>query len=120
MSRELAKDKAILMAVFARIDPFALAVALGCVCGLTLFIATAVLLLKSTVTGNDPGTHLSLLHIYLPGYQVSWMGAFLGALYLWLAGSIAGFVLAKLWNLTHRLYVAIIVGRGLWWRMMAG
>ena len=35
------RDKAILMAAFARVDPLALAVALGSIFGLMLFLATA-------------------------------------------------------------------------------
>ena len=47
MTQSDAKEKAILMAAFARIDPVALAVALGSIFGMMLFIATAVLLVSS-------------------------------------------------------------------------
>ncbi len=119
MVKTIAKDKAILMAAFARIDPLALAVALGSISGLILFITTAVLLVKGMLDGGDPGPHLTQIGIYLPGYEVSWTGAVLGAAYFWVIGAVVGFVLAALWNMTHHLYVAVIVVRAMWWKMMA-
>lgn len=119
MARIPDKDKAILVAAFARIDPASLAVALGSVLGLTLYIATAVLLIKTIPPGTTVGPHLALLAIYLPGYEVSWLGALLGAAYFWAMGAIAGFILANLWNLTHHIYVAVIVIRAMWWKLMA-
>ena len=113
---KLATDKAILMAAFARFDPLALAVALGGVFALLIFIATAALLLQG---GEVVGPHLALLGIYLPGYDVSWTGALLGAAYFWLIGAVTGMVIAMLWNLTHHIYVAIVLVRAAWWKMMA-
>ena len=84
-----------------------------------LFIATAVLLVKDMMSGGRLGPHLAMLAIYLPGYTVSWAGAFLGAAYLWLIGAFFGFILAGLWNITHHLFVAAIVIRALWLRVMA-
>jgi len=119
MTPTIDKDKAILMAAFARIKPVAMAVALGTVFALLLFSATAVLLVKGAVNGEIVGPHLALLGIYLPGYEVSWPGAFLGAAYMFMAGALLGFLLAVLWNLTHHLFVAFMVLRSLWWRMTA-
>jgi len=112
-------DKAILMAAFARIDPVALALALGSLCALVLFAMTAILLIKGSPPGIETGDHLSLLGIYLPGYAVNWPGACLGAVYGGILGAIGGFVLALFWNLTHYLYITAIVVRAAWWRMMA-
>jgi len=112
-------DRAILMAAFARIDTVALAAALGSICGLLLFAATAILLVKGSPPGWETGEHLSLLDIYLPGYSVSWPGAFIGAAYAGLLGAVGGFLLATLWNLTHYLYITAVVVRAAWWRMMA-
>jgi hypothetical protein len=111
-----ATEKAILMAAFARFDPVALAVALGSVFALLLYLATAVLLLQG---GNMVGQHLGLLGIYLPGYYVSWSGALVGAGYFWLIGAVTGVVIASLWNLTHYIYVVVVVVRSAWWKMMA-
>ena len=117
MIKTEAKDKAILMAAFAKIDSVALAIALGSVLGLSLFIATAVLLVNGMQPGAEPGPHLGLLGIYLPGYEVSWPGAVLGAAYLSVIGAIAGVFLAVLWNFTHHLYIVVMVVRASWWEM---
>ena len=119
MTEQENTDKAILMTAFARMDPVSLAVALGTVWALMLMLATAILLLKGSPEGIETGRHLELLGIYLPGYEVSWAGSLLGAFYMWIIGAIVGFVLAVLWNLTHYLYVVMIVVRSAWWRMMA-
>jgi len=119
MPKKFDKDKAILMVAFAKIDPVALAVALGCVWGLILFLATAILLMKGAPPGGEAGPHLSLLGLYLPGYEVDSPGAFLGAAYLCVIGAAVGYVLAVLWNFTHHLYVTLIVLRAMWWKMMA-
>lgn len=112
-------DKAILMAAFAKMDAVALAVAMGSTWALLLLLATAILLLKGAPEGAEIGGHLELLGIYLPGYRVSWGGGLLGAFYVWILGALTGYVLAVLWNLTHYLYVVMIVVRSAWWRLMA-
>lgn len=112
-------DKAILMTAFAKMDPVALAVALGSIWAIILLLATSFLLLKGAPEGIPVGEHLDLLGIYLPGYRVSWGGGLLGAFYMWLIGAAVGFILAVLWNLTHYLYVVVVVVRSAWWRMMA-
>ncbi len=96
----------VLASVFAHYDPVALGGAVSLVSGLTILLATALLLLR----GGDPvGPTLSLLGNYLLGYQVSWPGAALG----WLEGSVAGFVfgygLARLINLVVDLVARSIV-----------
>jgi len=81
---------------FARYDPAALAGAIGCVSGLGLFLATAVLLLR----GSDPmGPTLSLLGNYFLGYTVTWPGAWLGLAEAGVLGAAFGWVLARLLNL---------------------
>jgi len=111
-----ATDKAILMAAFARFDPVALAVALGSVFALLLYITNAALLLQG---GEVVGPHLALIGIYLPGYDVSWTGGLIGACYFWVIGAVVGAVIAMLWNLTHYLYIAVVLVRAAWWKMMA-
>ena len=112
-------DKAVLMVAFARMDVVALAVAMGSVAGLLLFIAMAALLLKGAPVGGHIGPHLGTLGIYLPGYSVTWSGSVFGAVYGWLMGAVIGFFAATLWNLTHYLYVTLATLRALWWQMMA-
>jgi hypothetical protein len=119
MSGKTDTDKAILMTAFAKMDPVALAIALGSIWALILLLATSFLLIKGSPEGYEIGGHLELLHIYLPGYQVSWSGGLLGALYMFFIGGVTGYILAVLWNLTHYIYVVMIVIRSAWWRMMA-
>lgn len=112
-------DKALLMAAFARMDVVALAVAMGVVGAVGLFLMTAVLLFKGAAPGTHVGPHLGLLGIYLPGYSVSWPGSVIGAAYAFVAGAVVGFVWAVAWNLTHYLYIILVVVRAHWWRLMA-
>lgn len=99
------RDHEILSAVFAKMDVLAMSVAAGVVCSLLLFLATAILLIQAAPPGHPVGPHLSDLADYLPGYAVSWSGAFVGAFYGFCAGALAGFAAAVYWNLTH--YVAL-------------
>jgi amino acid transporter len=70
-------------------------IALGTVCGIGLFVATVILLLR-----DDPhrGTHLGLLRIYFPGYSVSWVGSLIGFVYAFVGGYAAGRTMAIIYN----------------------
>ena len=102
------QDRIQLARAFGRLDPMALAVALGTVTGLALFIATLVLVLRE---GTLVGLHLGRLGYFLPGYQVTWSGAFVGLVEAALVGVAFGTLLALAWNGYHRLFVALIVAR---------
>tara|TARA_R110002072_G_scaffold83915_1_gene190219 strand:+ start:8434 stop:8784 length:351 start_codon:yes stop_codon:yes gene_type:complete len=104
MKRQV-KDHQILSAVFAKMDVPAMTFSAGILGSLVLFLATAVLLLQSVPADYPVGAHLSALADYLPGYNVSWSGTIIGALYGFLVGAIAGFAAAVYWNLAH--YVAL-------------
>jgi hypothetical protein len=69
--------------------------ALGFLAALGLFIATIFLVMKG---GENVGAHLSLLSVYLPGYSVSWAGAFIGAAYMFFLGYGAGRTIATIYN----------------------
>jgi protoporphyrinogen oxidase len=85
----------LLRRAFARYDPLALGLSLGTVFGVGLFLATAVLLVK----GGDPiGPNLSLLGVYLLGFEVTWTGAVVGALEAAALGLGLGAALAWLIN----------------------
>jgi hypothetical protein len=99
------RDHEILSAVFAKMDVPAMTFAAGVLVSLVLFLATAILLLQSVPANYPVGPHLSALADYLPGYDVSWAGAAVGAFYGFLVGAIAGFSAAVYWNLAH--YVAL-------------
>lgn len=118
MQKPMNADKAVLMAGFARMDVVAMAVALGTVCAVGLFLLTATLLIKGAPPGIHIGTHLGLLGIYLPGYSISWGGSIVGAIYAWMVGALIGFVWAVMWNLTHYIYIVLVVVRAHWWRLM--
>ncbi len=79
----------------ARLRASVMAVTFGLVGGAGLFILTAWLL----VQGGDPvGPHLSLLSNFLPGYSVSWPGAFIGFAHGTVAGALAGWSTAWIYN----------------------
>jgi hypothetical protein len=101
-------DRIMLGRAFARLDPLALAVAVGIVSGLGLWFGTAVLLLRG---GSFVGLHLSRLSYYLPGYSVSWPGAFLGLVEAAVLGFLLGAAVALAWNLYHRWFVALVMAR---------
>lgn len=69
--------------------------ALGFLAALGLFVATAVLVVRG---GPSVGEHLGLLSVYLPGYSVTWLGAFVGAAYMFFFGYGAGRTIATIYN----------------------
>ena len=88
MAIEDSEDKVIEVA-FAKIDPFALGVAVGVVSGLGIFMASAILFLRS---GPVVGPTLSLLGNYLFGFEVTWVGAVIGLF----EGGMLGFAVGPL------------------------
>jgi hypothetical protein len=74
-------------------------IALGLVCGVTLLVATMVLVVRE---GPNPGAHLGLLHIYFPGYRVSWLGSGIGFVYAFVGGYAAGRTMAAIYNRISR------------------
>jgi len=66
----------VIEAAFAKLDPVALGSALSVVSALTIFLASAILLLKG---GPDVGITLRLLRHYLIGFDMTWTGATIGA-----------------------------------------
>jgi hypothetical protein len=72
-----------------------LGVAFGMLCGVGLFVATAILVVKG---GPNPGAHLGLLRVYFPGYEVTWIGAAIGFVYAFVGGYAVGRTVAALYN----------------------
>jgi hypothetical protein len=58
-------------------------IGLGLVSAMGLFVATNVLILKG---GSSVGSHLQLLHLYFPGYRVSFVGSLIGFVYAFVLG----------------------------------
>ena len=86
-------------------DAPALAISVGVLCALTLFLATAILLLQDVPENYPIGPHLGALADYLPGYSVSWPGSVIGAVYGFFGGGVIGLIIAIYWNIAH--YVAL-------------
>ena len=78
-----------------RLSAQAWGVSFGFLCGLALFIATIVLVIRG---GPNVGQHLSLLSIYMPGYRVIVAGAFLGFIYAFVFGYALGRVIGVVYN----------------------
>ena len=98
----------LLATAFARIDVAALALAFGTIAGCGLWLLTAALLVQG---GVDVGAHLGRLAYFLPGYRVTWSGAFLGCVEAGLLGAALGAGLALFWNAYHRLFLALALAR---------
>jgi len=112
-------DRAVLMVGFARLSVIGMSASVAVVVALFIFLLTAVLLLASDPGNPYVGINLNKLWVLFPGYSVSWTGSFIGAAYGALVGFLGGFLIAVLWNLTHYVYIGLVVIRALWWRMMA-
>ncbi len=71
-------------------------IAAGLLCGLGLFIATNLLLLKG---GENVGAHLSLLGVFFPGYSVTFVGSIIGFIYAFVLGYALGRLIGSAYNL---------------------
>lgn len=78
-----------------RLNEHAWGIALGLLCGLGLFLATSVLVIRG---GPIVGPHLALLGMYLPGYHVTWGGAVLGLFYGSVLGYAVGWTVGAIYN----------------------
>ena len=79
----------------ARINGTILALVLGVMAGLLVFIATAWLVIKG---GPQVGPHLGLLGQFFPGYSVSFLGSLAGLAWGAVAGAAVGWTIAWLYN----------------------
>lgn len=93
---------------FAKLDRVAFGLSAGTMAGLSLFLATLVLVLKG---GEVVGPNLQLLEQYFPRYTVTLHGSMLGMGYGFLAGFVGGWGFALLRNLGVFLYTALIQRR---------
>jgi hypothetical protein len=101
---ELATD-AIIDAVFAKLDPVALGVAVGTISGLALWLVMAVALLGEN---QELKRVLLLLGQYLIGFRVTWGGAAIGLVEAGLLGFALGSVTAWLRNWGMAAYAALL------------
>jgi hypothetical protein len=79
----------------ARLRASVMAVVFGLTSGTGLFVATAWLVIRG---GERIGPTLGLIRHYLPGYSVTWPGAFVGFFYAAVIGGIVGWVVAFIYN----------------------
>lgn len=79
----------------ARLNARAWGITMGLLFGLGLFLATNILVLKG---GPNPGPHLSLLHVYFPGYRVTFLGSLIGFVYAFVVGYGLGRVIGGVYN----------------------
>jgi hypothetical protein len=104
-------DRALIHAIFAKLDPVAMTVSSALIFGLGVMLLTDALVLQGS-TGDLPvGPHLVFLGDYFPGYRVTWSGGFLGFAYGGIIGGVVGYFISLLWNLSHYFYLALIVSR---------
>ncbi len=73
------------------------AIGLGLTLAFGLFAATNFLIIKG---GTNVGSHLQLLHVYLPGYSVTFAGSVIGFVYAFVLGYLSGRTVIALY---HRL-----------------
>jgi len=100
-------DRAIIQA-FAKLDRAALGFAIGTLSGLTVFLATIIIIVK----GGEPlGPNLELLAQFFLGYSVTIAGAFVGLAYGFFSGFILGWLIALLRNLVLDAYLFTVKAR---------
>jgi len=70
-----------------RMNMIVMGIAFGLLCGGLLWLGTVILVLRG---GYAVGMHLSLLSVFLPGYSVTWPGAWVGLVWGFLLGGLSG------------------------------
>ena len=88
--------------VLAQLDPRALGIAAGLLCGFLLWLATILLVVRG---GTNVGRNLSLLSQYFIGFSVTPAGSLIGFLYGAGFGFLAGCLFARLRNFLIRSYL---------------
>ena len=84
-----------LQRAIVRLNARAWGITVGLLLGGGLFLATNILVLKG---GPAPGPHLSLLHIYFPGYRVTFVGSLVGFVYAFVVGYGLGRLVGTVYN----------------------
>ena len=93
----------------AKIDGLALGVSLGTLCGVGIFIATNILILKG---GDVIGPNLALLSQYFVGFEVSFSGSLIGLVYGLIVGFVTGWLIAFLRNIVVTVYIHLFRLKG--------
>ena len=78
-----------------RLNARAWGIGMGLLLGVTLFVATNLLVVRG---GQNVGQHLGLLSVYLPGYSVSFVGSLIGFVYAFVGGYALGRIIGGVYN----------------------
>jgi len=81
--------------VILRMKVRSLAVSMGLLCGVGLFVATNFLIVRG---GEHIGAHLGLLAAYFPGYRVTFAGSLIGFVYAFMIGYAIGHTIGVAYN----------------------
>lgn len=92
---------------FAPLHKRAFGVAIGTATGASVFVLTALYLLRSP----DQGVGLALLAQYFKGYSVSWSGALIGSFWGFVVGFVGGWFVAFCRNLVIAISIFFIRAR---------
>lgn len=95
----LSTSESTLLASLVRLNMSIMGAMTGVFAGALLWLATVVLLLRG---GPNVGKHLSLLGVFLPGYEVSWPGAWIGLFWGLVLGGVSGVILYASYAATLR------------------
>ncbi len=98
---------------FVRFHPLALGCGAGVATGLGVLLATLLLAFGG---GKMVGANLKSLASYFPGYSVDGLGAFVGGLYGFAAGFLAGYAIASFRNLALRVVLTAMRASADRWR----
>ena len=74
-------------------------IAIGLLFGSVLFLGTIVLVMRG---GRSVGPHLGMLSVFLPGYSVTFVGAFIGFAYMFVIGYAVGRLIGLVYNALAR------------------
>ncbi len=74
-------------------------IAVGLLFGSALFLGTIVLVMRG---GRHVGPHLGMLWVFLPGYRVTFGGAFIGFAYAFVIGYAVGRLIGLVYNALAR------------------
>jgi hypothetical protein len=103
--RETTATDRLIIEAFAKIDGTALGLAVGSVGGLSVFLATIILVFKG---GEVVGPNLALLGQFFIGYTVTTKGAFIGVVYGFIAGFLLGWLIGFFRNLLMSGYIRVL------------
>ncbi len=86
----------LLESTLRRMNARVLGLTVGFLAASALFVATMILVVRG---GSNVGAHLGLLGWYFPGYEVTFIGSFIGAAWAFLFGYIVGQAISRIYNL---------------------